>query len=84
VKLEGFEMINNAVVPVDWPANKSWSVNEVIQVYPQSIGVFNHLGIDTCCGGDETLDAASVESSLGVDSLLAALQAAVEDVGTSQ
>jgi regulator of cell morphogenesis and NO signaling len=84
VNLESFEMINNAVVPVDWPVNESWTVNDVIQAYPQSIAIFNHAGIDTCCGGGETLDVAAAEASLGVDTLLAALRGAVESAGTPE
>ena len=76
-------MINNAV-PGGCPVNKSWTGDEVIQAYPQSIAIFNHIGIDTCCGGGETLDAAAVEASLDVDALLAALRGAVECVGAPE
>jgi iron-sulfur cluster repair protein YtfE (RIC family) len=37
------------------------TVNQAIQRIPGSIGVFNELGIDACCGGAATLAEAGRE-----------------------
>ena len=29
---------------------------EVVRQYPQTIGLFNELHLDYCCGGDHTLE----------------------------
>jgi iron-sulfur cluster repair protein YtfE (RIC family) len=42
----------------------SMTVNEVIARWPQSIATLNALGIDSCCGGAETL--REVASALGM------------------
>ena len=52
------------------------TVNEALAAAPEAAGVFNRLGIDTCCGGTLTLTEAA--HSVGMDP--AALRAAVEPV----
>jgi len=37
-----------------------WTVNEALRAAPQLVGVFNRLGLDTCCGGSLTLGALPV------------------------
>lgn len=55
----------------------SWTVNEVIAKYPETMPVLNAFGIDTCCGGDESLAAAANEAGLEADRLVAALHRAI-------
>ena len=35
------------------------TVNDIIRLYPESVEVFNRLGIDACCGGDIPLPEAA-------------------------
>ena len=74
-------MMTDAVVPVEWPVQKSWTVNQVIEAYPESIAVFNHAGVDTCCGGDETLETAAADASLDGHALLDALRISIQAAG---
>jgi regulator of cell morphogenesis and NO signaling len=51
------------------------TVNEVIRMYPESVSVFNQLGIDACCGGDASLAEAARRDGVELGSLLARLDA---------
>jgi NAD(P)H-dependent flavin oxidoreductase YrpB (nitropropane dioxygenase family) len=44
----------------------SWTVNDVIETFPESILVLNTLGVDSCCGGNLTLSEACAEGGLDV------------------
>ena len=52
----------------------SWTINETIQQYPETITVFNAFGIDTCCGGDETIEAAARDGEINLDAFMARLR----------
>ena len=52
----------------------SWTINETIQQFPETITVFNAFGIDTCCGGDETIEAAAREGEINLDAVMARLR----------
>lgn len=45
--------MTNELLPVDM------TVNEVICLHPQTIGVFNRFGIDACCGGSQPIVEAA-------------------------
>ena len=51
------------------------TVNDVIRMYPESVSVFNQLGIDACCGGDASLAEAARRDGVDVGTLLARLDA---------
>ena len=51
------------------------TVNDVIRMYPESVSVFNQLGIDACCGGDASLAEAARRDGVDVETLLARLDA---------
>ena len=53
--------------------DSSWTVNEVIGMYPETITVFNSFGMDMCCGGDATLQDAAEEAEVDRDALMIAL-----------
>jgi iron-sulfur cluster repair protein YtfE (RIC family) len=53
------------------------TVNEVIRMYPDSVSVFNQMGIDACCGGDASLAEAARRDGVDLESLLARLDAVV-------
>lgn len=51
----------------------AWTVDDVIRCCPASIVALNELGIDTCCGGDATLDAAAKSAGVSTAHLLDSL-----------
>jgi regulator of cell morphogenesis and NO signaling len=51
----------------------SWTINDVIAKYPDTISVFNSFGLDLCCGADEKLSAAAEESAIDSEALMSAL-----------
>jgi regulator of cell morphogenesis and NO signaling len=57
------------------------SINQVLRLYPQVMGVFNTFRMDSCCGGARSLGQAALEDGADMQALLAALrQAAVSKV----
>jgi regulator of cell morphogenesis and NO signaling len=58
--------------------DRSMTVNEIIARHPKTMPVFNELGVDTCCGGGASIEEAACRDGLDADSVLAALQKAVE------
>ena len=54
------------------------TVNALIARYPVATAVFNERGIDSCCGGGETLRAAAEHAGIDIDQLIHALRGAVE------
>jgi regulator of cell morphogenesis and NO signaling len=54
------------------------TVREIALEQPSSIRVFEHYGIDYCCGGRKPLTEACVAGKLDVDSVIAALEAAAK------
>ena len=52
------------------------TVNEMIRRYPATVAVFNHFGIDACCGGAAPLAEAAVRDGADPAALLEAVRAA--------
>jgi regulator of cell morphogenesis and NO signaling len=48
-------------------------VNEAIRRFPATIAIFNHFGIDACCGGAAPISTAAERDGADKDALLAAL-----------
>ena len=46
------------------------SINEIIKRHPASIGVLNAHGLDTCCGGGESLRSAALEARVDLRTLV--------------
>ena len=53
------------------------TIDAVIARYPASIFVLNAFGIDTCCGGSETIGAAARYARVDPSLLLSSLHAAI-------
>lgn len=51
-------------------------LGEIVRDAPETARVFESLGIDYCCGGDATLEAACAEAELDVSSVREELEAA--------
>jgi regulator of cell morphogenesis and NO signaling len=54
------------------------TVREIALEQPSSIRVFEHYGIDYCCGGRKPLAEACLAGKLEVDTVIAALEAAAK------
>ena len=50
------------------------TVNEVVQRYPATLGIFNALGIDSCCGGALPLTTVAQRHNIPLDVLRTALE----------
>lgn len=59
----------------------AWSVNETLLRVPQSVRVFNTVGIDACCGGSDSLVVAAANASVPFESLLEMLEAIASTEG---
>ena len=57
------------------------SVNDVLRRWPAAIAPLNALGIDTCCGGAASLEAAAADAGVPLAELLAAVARAASDGG---
>ena len=53
---------------------------EVVRQYPQTIGLFNELHLDYCCGGDHTMEQGVAGKDVNLEDLLAKLNAAAQKV----
>lgn len=57
----------------------SLTVNDVMACYPASIPALNSFGIDTCCGGMNSLRDAAKDAGVPLPVLLAAIEHAVNE-----
>lgn len=55
------------------------AVNEVIRKYPATVAVFNHYGIDACCGGAAPVAEAAVRDGADPAALAADLARALAE-----
>ncbi len=53
-------------------------MNDTIRRYPESITIFNQLGVDTCCGGAASLADSARGLGIEVDELVSMLNSAIE------
>jgi iron-sulfur cluster repair protein YtfE (RIC family) len=52
----------------------SWTLNQTIAAYPATVAVFNRFGVDACCGGSATIEAAAARDGLDAGAILEALR----------
>ncbi len=57
---------------------KTMTIREIALEQPSSIRVFEHYGIDYCCGGHKPLTEACIAGKLEIDVVIAALEAAAK------
>lgn len=55
----------------------SETINDLVQRHPSTLAVLAAYGIDTCCGGEQTLAAAALEAGADFTTLLDDVRAAV-------
>lgn len=51
----------------------SITVNDALAKFPAAMHALNELGVDTCCGGSETLAQAASNAGVPLESLISAL-----------
>jgi len=56
---------------------KEMTVNQVLKLYPATIGILNQFNIDSCCGGNRSLEQASKEDKAALEDLLSKLNSAI-------
>ena len=61
----------------DLQIESHWTVNELLRREPLSAAVLNSLGVDTCCGGGDTLEAAAAAAGISAKELIDAIVAAL-------
>lgn len=54
------------------------TVHQILDAFPETLGVFNSYGIDSCCGGGVALEAAAERHGLDTAQVLADLRDAVK------
>lgn len=64
------KLVTTAITP-------SWTIYDVLRHYPTTIRVFDDLGIDSCCGGMETIEAAARDAAMSPGNLITALEASL-------
>jgi iron-sulfur cluster repair protein YtfE (RIC family) len=70
--------VNESIaVPTPSSINPSWTINELLRREPASAPVLDAFGVDSCCGGGNTIDAAAAGAGLDPAELIAALSAAL-------
>ena len=63
------------------PIDPRATVNEVMQLHPVAVRVFNAFGVDACCGGAAPLAEAALDAGIPLDALLGALDGAIAGDG---
>lgn len=56
---------------------KDMIINDVIQKYPKTIGIFKDFGVDSCCGGGFSIEKTAAMSGGDLENLLEKLNKAV-------
>ena len=54
------------------------TINEIVARFPETIPVFNHFGLDTCCGGGVRVDEAAHREGIDAAELLSSLHQAID------
>jgi len=49
---------------------ESITVNQVLRQWPKSLDVINRHGLDTCCGGNQSLAASAAAAGTDLQQLL--------------
>lgn len=61
------------------PITPETTVNQLLELRPQSIGILQEQGIDSCCGGSLPLREAALEAGTDIDLLLSLLLSQAEE-----
>ena len=64
--------------------NPNTTINSITHGYPNTIAIFADFGIDSCCGGEKTLDEVARRHGLPLDEIVARLEPITAGKGTSE
>lgn len=65
------------------PITKDMVINDVIKRFPTTIAIFNVHGVDSCCGGGQSIEKTAAADGVELGPLLTALNAAIERRGNA-
>jgi regulator of cell morphogenesis and NO signaling len=54
-------------------------INDVIQKYSKTIGIFKDFGVDSCCGGGFSIEKTAAMSGGDMEKLLEKLNKAIDE-----
>jgi len=57
----------------------SWTINELLRREPLSAAALNAFGVDTCCGGGDTIDVAAAAAGISGAALIEVIVATLGD-----
>lgn len=60
---------------------KEMTINDAVQKYPDTMKVFNHYNLDSCCGGAQSIGEAAAGANADIEKLLEDLNAAAGGEG---
>jgi iron-sulfur cluster repair protein YtfE (RIC family) len=61
----------------NYPITKDMIVNDVVNTYPQTNEIFTKYGVDTCCGGIQSIEKTAAACNVNLDDVLKTLNEAV-------
>ncbi len=67
-------MITSRSIPLIDPA---LSVNDILRRWPAAVSALNAAGVDTCCGGADSLSVAAAQVGMPVADLIDAITSAI-------
>ena len=74
----GMTAVNGyTAAPAASSIDPSWTINELLRREPSSGPVLNAFGVDTYCGGGDTITAAALNAGLDAAELVGALSDAL-------
>ncbi len=70
--------------PKNFKITKDMVVNDVVNQYPKTAEIFTKYGVDTCCGGVQSIEKTVAACNVNIDEVLIALNAVVPEPDTSK
>ena len=67
-------MISARSVPMIDPA---LSINAIVARWPAAVSALNAAGVDTCCGGGDSLSVAAAQAGIPIADLIDAITSAI-------
>ncbi len=59
--------------PITTTTLETMQISRIVEVYPETMSVFSHYGLDMCCGGSHTVSDAARLHEIKQDELTGAL-----------
>lgn len=54
----------------------TWTINEIVRQFPETVAIFRRVGVDACCGGALPLGEVTRRHGLDGEALLDELRSA--------